>query len=397
MDTVLTTLRMEVEDPELSVLFYEFEEYYEQKLWHQLTQSLVAFFQNATVPDTIKLSLYTQFVTTFIDKINQLSCVDFLLCSIANSDSYTDSLDLLKELKEKFEAIDSKKANLNDGFKSHSDGILLINMEISRIYLKQGKLLEASDALDDFKETLDNDQQDNISLRVKSSYYSTLMDYYEIKKDFNSYYYNGLLFLSASGLASSSAINPDGVSSKFLKGLPYNMSLAALLGDKIYNFGELLQHPIMQLLGPDNQWLLEYLNALTMGDFAKFDSISKKYVPTIDLLSTNESFLKQKICLMTLVEIVFSKNVRTLSFAEIAQATNLAKDNVEHLVMKSISLGLLKGTIDQVNELVIITWVQPRVMNDQQILKMQNRLIQWNENVSTLGAKIEEQGKVIWV
>ncbi|OEJ80231.1 26S proteasome regulatory subunit RPN9 [Hanseniaspora osmophila] len=397
MDTVLTTLRMEVEDPELSVLFYEFEEYYEQKLWHQLTQSLVTFFQSATVPDAIKLSLYTQFVTTFIDKINQLSCVDFLLCSIANSDSYTDSLDFLNDLKKKFEAIDSKKTNLNDGFKNHSNGILLISLEISRIYLKQGKLLEASDALDNFKETLDNDQQDIISLRVKSSYYSTLMDYYEIKKDFNSYYYNGLLYLSASGLGSSSAIATDGVSSKFLKDLPYNMSLAALLGDKIYNFGELLQHPIMQLLGPENQWLLEYLNALTMGDFAKFDSISQKYVPTIDLLSTNESFLKQKICLMTLVEIVFSKNVRTLSFLEIAQATNLAEDNVEHLVMKSISLGLLKGTIDQVNALVIITWVQPRVMNDQQILKMQNRLVQWNENVSTLGAKIEEQGKVIWV
>lgn len=51
------------------------------------------------------------------------------------------------------------------------------------------------------------------------------------------------------------------------------------------------------------------------------------------------------------------------------------------MVMKALSLGLVKGSIDQVQQTVTITWVQPRVLSMQQIASMQQRLVKWSEGV----------------
>lgn len=40
---------------------------------------------------------------------------------------------------------------------------------------------------------------------------------------------------------------------------------------------------------------------------------------------------------------------------------------VEMLVMKALSAGLVKGSIDEVDHKVHMTWVQPRVMDLQQV------------------------------
>lgn len=40
---------------------------------------------------------------------------------------------------------------------------------------------------------------------------------------------------------------------------------------------------------------------------------------------------------------------------------------VELLVMKALSAGLVKGSIDEVDKRVLMTWVQPRVLDLQQV------------------------------
>lgn len=40
---------------------------------------------------------------------------------------------------------------------------------------------------------------------------------------------------------------------------------------------------------------------------------------------------------------------------------------VELLVMKALSVGLVKGNIDEVDQKVQMTWVQPRVLDLQQV------------------------------
>lgn len=63
-------------------------------------------------------------------------------------------------------------------------------------------------------------------------------------------------------------------------------------------------------------------------------------------------------------------NHRKISFQEIAAKTGIPLGEVEILAMKAMSLGLVKGTIDQVTEKVHMTWVQPRVLDKQQVMRI---------------------------
>lgn len=61
-------------------------------------------------------------------------------------------------------------------------------------------------------------------------------------------------------------------------------------------------------------------------------------------------------------------NDRLLTFEEISKETGLAIDEVELLVMKAFAQGLVKGSIDQVAGNVHMTWVQPRVLDKNQVI-----------------------------
>lgn len=60
--------------PETQPYFLTFEDYWERKLWHQLTDSLVEFFR---MPESAphRLALFKTFVLSFADRINQLKFV----------------------------------------------------------------------------------------------------------------------------------------------------------------------------------------------------------------------------------------------------------------------------------------------------------------------------------
>lgn len=63
---------------ELQHLFISFEDYWERKLWHQLTDALVEFF-NSPESGPQRLAFYKTFILTFADKINQLRLVTLAL------------------------------------------------------------------------------------------------------------------------------------------------------------------------------------------------------------------------------------------------------------------------------------------------------------------------------
>ena len=54
--------------------FLSFEDHWERKLWHQLTDTLIEFFR---LPDSApqRLALFKTFVLSFADRINQLKFV----------------------------------------------------------------------------------------------------------------------------------------------------------------------------------------------------------------------------------------------------------------------------------------------------------------------------------
>ena len=59
--------------------------------------------------------------------------------------------------------------------------------------------------------------------------------------------------------------------------------------------------------------------------------------------------------------------------------------------MKAISLGLIKGVIDQVSQHVIATWVRPRVLDKVQLESISNRLNNWGDKVGKTLHYVQDQ------
>lgn len=85
-----------------------------------------------------------------------------------------------------------------------------------------------------------------------------------------------------------------------------------------------------------------------------------------------------------------------MHFSTIEKETKVKNAEIEHLVMKALSLGLVRGTIDQVAEIARINWVQPKVLDKQQIVGMRGRLREWDASVNELGTWIEKAGRDVW-
>ena len=63
---------------ELQHIFLTFEDLWERKLWHQLTDTLLEYFSNPESASQ-RLPIYNTFIISFADKINQLKLVKLAL------------------------------------------------------------------------------------------------------------------------------------------------------------------------------------------------------------------------------------------------------------------------------------------------------------------------------
>lgn len=52
---------------------------------------------------------------------------------------------------------------------------------------------------------------------------------------------------------------------------------------------------------------------------------------------------------------------------------------VEWVLMRAMSLGLIKGIIDETEEFVQVSWVRPRVLDCQQLELLRGQLESWTE------------------
>jgi 26S proteasome regulatory subunit N9 len=113
----------------------------------------------------------------------------------------------------------------------------------------------------------------------------------------------------------------------------------------------------------------------------------------------NKSLLQEKLHVSALLTLISSRppRSRTLEFDLIAGKTNLPVSEVEYLVMKTLALGLICGTIDQVDQVVRITWIQGRVLDAKGIQEMKECLERWSQGVSALEGWVHQAGQGVWV
>ncbi|GFF23835.1 proteasome regulatory particle subunit [Aspergillus udagawae] len=377
--------------PEQSQAFFlSFEDFWERKLWHQLTNALVEFFQ---LPESApqRLPIFKTFVLSFADKINQLKFVSLGLmasteCAGRTQGSIWLTVNGVTDDQERLSFLTSLADKVNKP--DTQEAYVYALAEVANVKQRLQNLDGAQKDLEVCQKVLDS--FDSVETVVHASFYKVNADYYHAKQEFAAYYKNALLYLAC--------INLEDLSESERASRAYSLSVAALVSDTIYNFGELLLHPILDsLTETPHSWLRDLLFAFNRGDLTAYDVLAGN-ISKNKLLEQHRIFLYQKISLSALTEMVFRRppHDRNLTFASISSETKVKPEEIEHLIMKALSLGLLKGAIDQVAQVAQIHWVQPKVLDMKQIEGMRNRLKDWDAGVNQLGHWIEGVGKDVW-
>lgn len=348
----------------------EIEDLYRRKLWHQLTQKMLAYVQKAPAG---LLEVYENFIKAFQDKINVISLVEILLAVSKQFSDAEQAIEFLNGFKTKVE---------NDSLATVYLVSSLAELSLQKGDMDQTKLLlEQCGALLDEEESV---------TAMHATYYRVSADYHKTKGDFKGFYTDALRYLGC--------ITED-LPLEEQAQRAFDLSLAGLLADGIYNFGELLAHKVLDVLrDTDKQWLVDLLAAFNSGDIAKFEDLKPQWSTQEDLRAS-EKLLHRKIKLLALMELVFTSpaDQRELSFDAIAAAAKIQNDEVEWLVMKGLSLGLVKGSIDEVAKKANLHWVQPRVLNLQQIAGMRAKLDVWCKSVNETAAMVQAHTPELFV
>ncbi|KAG6397149.1 hypothetical protein SASPL_143314 [Salvia splendens] len=410
--------------PELSEWYTTLSDLYQRKLWHQLTLKLEQFvtlavfqvlehlpvgklsFVNAyhLISNTTKvlfrcmagdslIQLYQNFITDFETKINLLKLAHFAVIVSRRYSEKDAAISYLEGVIEKLRT--TSKVRIEEP-------ILYVNMQIGLFKLEVGDQKECKKLLEEGKSTLDS--MTDIDPSVYASYYWISSQYHKARQEFAEFYRSALLYLaytSVETLSESFKLVPKTrLLNRDLSRLPdltFDLSLAALLGENIYNFGELLAHPIIKsLMGTKVEWLYYILEAFNSGDLVRYQELCRVHGAALisqPALVQNEKKLLEKINILCLMEIIFSRpsEDRTIPLSIIAERTKLTVEDVEYLLMKSLSVHLIEGIIDQVEGTVYVSWVQPRVLGIPQIKSLRDRLDNWVDKVHTALLSVEAE------
>ncbi|TIA93622.1 hypothetical protein E3P99_00105 [Wallemia hederae] len=315
------------------------EAYYNKRLYHQLTKTLKALLTKDEVSKYL-VGLWDNFISTFKDKLNQLRLVEIGV-RVAQEMDPKDSLNFLQSLLESLPvpraalppALKPSTAKSFDEdqppTKTESEAYVLARISIAHYDLLLGNLDKAKEAMDVCERVLDS--MDGVEASVTGAWLRVSGDYFKSKAEYAAFYRTTLLYISCAGL--------DQLDKTEQIQKSHDLAIAALLGDTIYNFGELLTHPVLNALdGSEIEWLKEIIYIFNEGDIAKFElNVSK--LANEPILLESQSFLRQKICLMALIECIFKRSSkdRIMTFSTIGAETKLPADEVEHLVMKALS------------------------------------------------------------
>lgn len=279
--------------------------------------------------------------------------------------------------------------------------MLVARCEVARLdALRVGHSDESKERLlreiESCESTLDTLSGAGVHPSVNAAYFRAAAEFYRQFGPPSKFYSNGLSFLAYADVEAMDAATKINWA--------VALAMAALAGKDIYNFGEVLENGVMaDLNGTEHEWLVELLTAFNRGDVGAFDAVVAKNKDVFGktVLASAEAMagLREKMVLLSVVEMVFRRapDDRTLSFAEVAKATGKPLDQVEWTLMRAMSVGLIKGLIDGVDERVHITWLRPRVLQPEQLAALKESLEQWDASVDSALSRVRAEAPAVFL
>ena len=359
--------------PHLAVLCEQIQDLRRRQLWHQLTDSLQELVNDPVFASGTHLyELYNSMLKLIARNLSPLR-VSQLVYSVSKQLDRSVAITFLTDFL--------------DVIKSDSEATILVTLYITEGYIQLGD--EAN-----YKERVSASESKvgltPVGNEVMSQLYKCKLMISRLVGDATMFYKNSLLYLAHTPLQTISPVEQNALAAE--------LCLAALLGESVYQLGELLLHPIFKSLeGSNHAWLHSLVIAFSKGDLDAFNAITARNAVVMQShppLIQGEVQLREKIRVFALMELARDRpaNARTMPFDVIAQRASLSIAEVEFLVMKAVSLGLVKGSIDQVGQKVVVKWVQPRVLEHESISRLCSQLETWQKQVEATAQLLQSEG-----
>jgi 26S proteasome regulatory subunit N9 len=335
---------------ELSSRVAKLKELYSRKLWHQITAEMLALITFENFLQSISIEeLYLRFISDFDHRIDCLSLcrLMFVVCEKAYERDPSSAIQYAEKTQKKVTA--------------SVEAVMLAKLILANLLMKEGQFPGARKHLEDVEAGLLD--REGVSL-VHQYFYELNCLYLEKQGDYAALYRDALRYLGC--------VDVSKLTSHERIGWAKRLAASSLLGKDVYNFGELLLSNILKdLESTEDAFLVQMVEAFNQGSLKDFENLSVHW-RRVPELQNNETFLRRKIVLLCLMEMVFHRppNQRTFTFHEVAQSTLLPVEEVEALIIHALSKGLLKGRIDEVDKKVNFTWLKPRVLDMRQIASM---------------------------
>ena len=297
--------------PELAGEYAQMEDLYKRKLWHQLTCVLEAFMVLPAAASHL-VPLFETFVKDFKHKLNKMALARIQMA-------------MAHQMKDVDEVTAFCQAAAEDAAKEEAQASSFILSELARIQLAADRVEACKTQLDKAAEYMEAAGASNA---VQAAFYRAWVAYYKVKGPAHEFYSHALLLLAYQPL--SQMPREEQVT------LSFDMGIAALVGENLYNFGELLEHPVIGVLQETEfAWLAHLLRAFNAGDIAQYEVLVAAHHTQLEAqpaLLQNTNFLKEKITLMCLTETLFQRigpaADRSVSFDDIAVASKLPRNQV---------------------------------------------------------------------
>ena len=349
--------------PNLKALFDEIDSNLNQRLWYQLSDNLIALSNKPELQQGKDLiELYNGLIFFIEPTLNPMRYLEYVQNMLHNyKDNMEEGLTFVENIEKKNEK------------KYKGEEKIFIKIIKGFCYLELKKLYE----LEEIVKNTEQDFSSNIEIdsSLYAQYYKLSTLYYEKMEDYDNFYNNAFQYLAYE----------TKISDEDKLDLCYKMCSAMLIGEKLYNFAELIEKSFFKLMaGSKYEWISNLIlsfNSAKVDQFLSMVKQNEKQIKDNPILKNRYEFLQIKIRIAALLELIFqrNKNERTLTFEEICKVCDTNNENIEYICMKALSHGLIKGYIDEVEKKLVVNWIQPKYLEKEKIVMLQDRFTAWIE------------------
>jgi hypothetical protein len=219
--------------PSLKSLFDEIDSNMNQHLWYKLSENIITLSQSPELQQGKDLIEFYNGVVFFIEPtLNPMKYLQYVQNMLHN---YKDRMD---EALQFVENIEAKHKN----FKGEEK--IAIKIIKGFCYFELNKMYELEDILNSTE--VDFSGKYEIESSLYAQYYKLCTIFYEKKNDYDKFYNSAFQYLAyETNLSGEEQLN-----------LCYKMCSAMLIGEKLYNFEELIEKDFFKLMkGSKYEWI----------------------------------------------------------------------------------------------------------------------------------------------